>query len=117
MITFIGEPNHPVTAMKIVFGNRRRMVHLFSFDDKGRYTLDESKLSIETLKRLKSAFKWSEEVIAKNKTKKEVETDKKDQEFTKVNFMTLKKMAKDKGMKIEVNTKKKDILKYLGEVI
>ena len=117
LIKLQGTPKHPVSILVKVFGNRTKMVHVFTFDDKGFHTLDTSKVSKESLKRLKRAFKWVDVTPKVKETKKEVKIEEKALDIGKMKFFELKSLAKDKGMKLESNTKKVDILKYLKDVI
>jgi len=110
-----GTPNTIVNVM-VKVGANKKFKPMFKFNDKGYFDVDTTKLSTSIVKRLKTHFKCTDEQVKAKEVKKEVKAPKKEESLDKINFMTLKKMAKQKGMEVESNTKKKDILKYLKEV-
>lgn len=54
-----GNPNETVNTW-VGIGARKRIAVLFQFDDKGVYEFDESKVSKETLAKIKDNFKIEE---------------------------------------------------------
>lgn len=101
-------PNRIVQRRIKKLGGRFKIVPWFRFDNKGYAELDETKLTQSDIIKLKQKF----EVVENEKENKENKENEKVLNYEDMKYSDLKKLAKDRGLKLG-RVSKEEIIKEL----